>query len=170
MSGAKKVFHPAKKARITASKIAGEKTALSFSAKEPGFEELFKSPKISNTKNISQRSDHRVINWEIEILDHRIFYSYFFNHQEWRHLSYFIGRSPTVHLRSFSMPQNLTPRHCGRYPTDAKDETSSVSTQISPLDTSTQLGPRWTRQREVPKPESEECKVSLEELNPLNIQ
>lgn len=35
---------------VAASKIAGEKTALSFSAKEPGFEELFKSPKISNTK------------------------------------------------------------------------------------------------------------------------
>lgn len=35
---------------VSASKTVGEKTTLSFSAKEPGFEELFKNPKNQQHK------------------------------------------------------------------------------------------------------------------------
>lgn len=124
----------------------------------------------SARQNISQRSDHCVINEEIEILDHRIFYFLTTKNEDIFRISLEDPQLFNFSSSLFSMPQNLTPRHCGRYPTDATDETSSASTQISPLDTSTQLGPRWRRQREVPKPGSEDGKVSLEELTPLNIQ
>ena len=52
---------------VSASKTVGEKTTLSFSAKEPGFEELFKNPKIRNTKYLSTiRSPcNKLGNWDL---------------------------------------------------------------------------------------------------------